>query len=145
MGDFNIDLLHVIDIKLRRLGDLLETSNQHCSVNLPTRVTTTAIDNRQYTITTTVIDNIATNIPSVDVSLIVSNRDAQLGFLRTPETHHEAHQSTTSPVQQTAENNLSNGIPLSCYCNQRAGAQLVTVTESAPATLLPQTVIGGVT
>ncbi|KAG8250380.1 PDZ domain-containing protein 8 [Homalodisca vitripennis] len=30
------------------------------------------------------------------------------GFLRTPETHHEAHQSTTSAVQQTAENNLSS-------------------------------------
>ncbi|KAG8243256.1 hypothetical protein J6590_048400 [Homalodisca vitripennis] len=29
------------------------------------------------------------------------------GFLRTPETHHEAHQSTTSAVLQTAENNLS--------------------------------------
>ncbi|KAG8248356.1 hypothetical protein J6590_041940 [Homalodisca vitripennis] len=44
----------------------------------------------------------------------------------------------TTPVQNTKD-----GIPLSCYCNQRAGAQLVTVTESAPATLLPQTVIGG--
>ncbi|KAG8301710.1 hypothetical protein J6590_046837 [Homalodisca vitripennis] len=30
------------------------------------------------------------------------------GFLRTPETHHEAHQSTTSAVPQTAENNLSS-------------------------------------
>ncbi|KAG8295555.1 mitochondrial fusion [Homalodisca vitripennis] len=39
------------------------------------------------------------------------------GFLRTPETHHEAHQSTTSAVPQTAENNLStsweNSPPLS--------------------------------
>ncbi|KAG8266739.1 hypothetical protein J6590_065249 [Homalodisca vitripennis] len=30
------------------------------------------------------------------------------GFLRTLETHHEAHQSTTSAVPQTAENNLSS-------------------------------------
>ncbi|KAG8323388.1 phosphatidylinositol phospholipase C activity protein [Homalodisca vitripennis] len=30
------------------------------------------------------------------------------GFLHTPETHHEAHQSTTSAVPQTAENNLSS-------------------------------------
>ncbi|KAG8288721.1 hypothetical protein J6590_014010 [Homalodisca vitripennis] len=28
--------------------------------------------------------------------------------MRTPETHHEAHQSTISAVPQTAENNLSS-------------------------------------
>ncbi|KAG8311513.1 hypothetical protein J6590_042382, partial [Homalodisca vitripennis] len=66
------------------------------------------------------------------------------GFLRTPETHHEAHQSTTSAVPQTAENNLS-GPPgeihhpcpnyqkwhtalLLLRGNQRAGAQ-----QSPPA------------
>ncbi|KAG8335543.1 hypothetical protein J6590_064825 [Homalodisca vitripennis] len=66
------------------------------------------------------------------------------GFLRTPETHHEAHQSTTSAVQHTAENNLSSPpgkIHHSCpnyqrwhtallllQGNQRAGAQ-----QSPPA------------
>ncbi|KAG8336651.1 hypothetical protein J6590_041020 [Homalodisca vitripennis] len=61
------------------------------------------------------------------------------GFLHTPETHHEAHQSTISAVPQTAENNQSgppgkihhpfpnyhrwHTAPLLLRGNQRAGAQ----------------------
>ncbi|KAG8248759.1 hypothetical protein J6590_033934 [Homalodisca vitripennis] len=72
IGDFNVDVLNIRDIKTRKLGDLLKTFDLHWSVNSPTRVTAT---------TATAIDNVITNMPSVAVSLIVtaiSDHDAQL-------------------------------------------------------------------
>ncbi|KAG8279144.1 hypothetical protein J6590_003951 [Homalodisca vitripennis] len=71
IGDFNVDVLNVRDMKTRKLGDLLKTFDLHWSVNSPTRVTAT---------TATAIDNVITNMPSVAVSLIVraiSDHDAQ--------------------------------------------------------------------
>ncbi|KAG8334392.1 tumor suppressor candidate 3 [Homalodisca vitripennis] len=71
-----------------------------------------------------------------------------------PRKHHEAHQSTTSAVQQTAENNLSvllgkfttpvqatkDGIPLSCYCRaikeQVLSSLLLLITPSTERILL---------
>ncbi|KAG8286123.1 hypothetical protein J6590_067189 [Homalodisca vitripennis] len=72
IGDFNVDVINVTDMKTRKLGDLLKTFDLHWSVNSPTRVTVT---------TATAIDNVITNMPSVAVSLIVtaiSDHDAQL-------------------------------------------------------------------